>query len=46
MFEEKASGVQRDRPALKAALEYMREGDTLVVWKLLYSGKTRSVGHC
>ena len=34
MFEEKASGAQRERPALQAALEYMREGDTLVVWKL------------
>jgi DNA invertase Pin-like site-specific DNA recombinase len=34
LFEEKASGGSRDRPQLTAALEYMREGDTLVVWKL------------
>ena len=34
IFTEKASGAQRDRPELKAALEYMRAGDTLVVWKL------------
>ena len=34
VFEEKASGAQRERPALKAALDYMRQGDTLVVWKL------------
>ena len=34
VFTEKASGVQRDRPQLKAALDYVREGDTLVVWKL------------
>lgn len=36
IFTEKASGAQRDRPELKAALEYMRanEDDTLVVWKL------------
>ena len=34
VYEEKASGAQRDRPALKAALDYMRAGDTLVVWKL------------
>lgn len=34
MFIEKASGAQRDRPELKAAIEYMRSGDTLVVWKL------------
>ncbi len=34
IFTEKASGAQRDRPELAAALEYMREGDTLVIWKL------------
>jgi DNA invertase Pin-like site-specific DNA recombinase len=34
LFEEKASGAQRDRPQLFAALEFMRKGDTLVVWKL------------
>ena len=34
IFQEKASGAQRDRPELKAALDYMRKGDTLVVWKI------------
>jgi DNA invertase Pin-like site-specific DNA recombinase len=34
IFVEKASGAQRERPELKAALAYMRAGDTLVVWKL------------
>ena len=34
IFMEKASGAQRDRPELHAALNYMRSGDTLVVWKL------------
>lgn len=34
IFMEKASGAQRDRPALTEALTYMRAGDTLVVWKL------------
>lgn len=34
IFTEKASGAQRDRPELKAALDYIRTGDTLVVWKL------------
>lgn len=34
IFQETASGAHRDRPELLAALEYMREGDTLVVWKL------------
>lgn len=34
VFEEKASGAQRERPQLIAALDYMRAGDTLIVWKL------------
>lgn len=34
VFTEKASGANRDRPELKAALDYIRAGDTLVVWKL------------
>src|ERR1700722_1462092 len=36
IFTEKASGAQRDRPELKAALEYMRDDgdDVLIVWKL------------
>ncbi len=34
IFQEKASGAQRDRPQLKAALDYLRPGDVLVVWKL------------
>lgn len=34
VFTEKASGAQRDRPELSAALSYMRSGDSLVVWKL------------
>ena len=33
-YTEKASGAQRDRPQLQAALDYMRPDDTLVVWKL------------
>lgn len=34
IFEETASGAQRDRPQLAAALDWMREGDTLAVWRL------------
>jgi DNA invertase Pin-like site-specific DNA recombinase len=34
IFAEKASGAKADRPELAKALEFMREGDTLVVWKL------------
>jgi DNA invertase Pin-like site-specific DNA recombinase len=34
IFYEKKSGAKADRSELKAALDYMRKGDTLVVWKL------------
>lgn len=34
VFVEKASGAKTERPQLQAALDYMRPGDTLVVWKL------------
>ena len=34
LFEETASGARAGRPVLTAALDYMREGDTLVIWKL------------
>lgn len=34
VFTEKASGAQRERAQLGAAVGYMRRGDTLVVWKL------------
>ena len=34
LFEETASGAQRDRPQLRAAIDFMRPGDTLIVWKL------------
>lgn len=34
IFQEKRSGSSRKRPRLKACLEYVREGDTLVVTRL------------
>ncbi|MDR2781940.1 MAG: recombinase family protein [Holosporaceae bacterium] len=34
IFTEKISGAKADRPKLQEALDYMRTGDTLVVWKL------------
>jgi DNA invertase Pin-like site-specific DNA recombinase len=40
VFLEKASGAQRDRPELMKALEYLREGDTLIVWKLDRLGRS------
>jgi DNA invertase Pin-like site-specific DNA recombinase len=34
VFEEKASGGRWDRPELHRMLDQLREGDTVVVWKL------------
>ena len=34
IFREKLSGAQRQRPELDRLLEHLREGDTVVVWKL------------
>ena len=34
IFKETASGAKRQRPQLQAALDWMREGDTLAVWRL------------
>jgi hypothetical protein len=34
IFKEKRSGVDAGRPELKACLDYLREGDTLLVTKL------------
>jgi DNA invertase Pin-like site-specific DNA recombinase len=34
IFEETASGGRWDRPELHRMLDHLREGDTLVVWKL------------
>lgn len=34
IFEERASGSKDDRKVLQEAIDYAREGDTLVVWKI------------
>lgn len=34
IFLEKATGANRDRPQLKAALDQAGPGDTIIVWKL------------
>lgn len=43
VFFETASGALSDRPQLNAALDYLRAGDTLVVWKL--DRLARSINH-
>ena len=34
VFEEKLSGLDKDRPELARVLEFVREGDVLIVTKL------------
>jgi len=34
IFEERVTGTKRERPELQACLRTLRDGDTLVVWKL------------
>ena len=40
LFEEQISSRKAQRPELRAALEYVREGDALVVWKLDRFGRS------
>ena len=40
IYEEKISGKVNDRPALDKSLNFMRKGDTLVVWKLDRLGRS------
>jgi DNA invertase Pin-like site-specific DNA recombinase len=43
LFVEKASGAQRDRPQLAAALDQLRAGDVFIVWKV--DRLARSLSH-
>jgi len=40
IFEDTACGAKAERPGLAAALAYVREGDTLVVWRLDRLGRS------
>ena len=40
LFTDKVTGVAKTKDGLEAALKYVREGDTLVVWKLDRLGRT------
>ncbi len=40
IFSDIVSGARADRPGLSDALQYMREGDVLTVWKLDRLGRT------
>ena len=42
IYTDKLSGGQDDRPGLERALAQLREGDTLVVWKLDRLGRSLS----
>ena len=40
IYRDKASGATAQRPSLQEALDYVREGDTLVVWRLDRLGRS------
>ena len=40
VFGDRAYGARADRPGLKAALEWVRDGDVLVTWKLDRLGRS------
>jgi DNA invertase Pin-like site-specific DNA recombinase len=50
IYTDQVSGVKEDRPGLQEALDYVRKGDSLVVWRLDRLGRSlkhlesRSVG--
>jgi DNA invertase Pin-like site-specific DNA recombinase len=46
IFDDKVSGAGSERPGLEAALKYVREGDTLLVWRLDRLGRSFNRPRC
>ena len=42
IFQDQASGARDNREGLKKALDYLKEGDTFIVWKLDRLGRSLS----
>lgn len=42
IYEDRVSGAKDDRPGLKACLDYLTEGDILIVWRLDRLGRSLS----
>ncbi len=40
IFQDKVSGAKTERPGLSEALEFLREGDSLVMWRLDRLGRS------
>lgn len=40
IFEDRFSGAKSERPGLQKALQYLRSGDTIVVWRLDRLGRS------
>ncbi|MCP4416069.1 MAG: recombinase family protein, partial [Chloroflexi bacterium] len=40
IFRDKVSGTKTERPGLQEALDFLREGDSLVVWRLDRLGRS------
>ncbi len=40
IFDDTVSGAKAERPGLTAALEFLRDGDVLVVWRLDRLGRS------
>lgn len=39
MFIDKASGAKSERPGLDSCMQELQAGDTLVIWRIIFSEK-------